>query len=85
LGIPLSLVPRYGVRAPRPVWIRRLKMWSLSAMVAPVKQSDSNDAGAASLVACRDAANGIAGGLHYRTCSGGAGQDALLQAYADEH
>ena len=46
---------------------------------------DFDDAGAAALVACRDAANGIAGGLHYRTCSGGPGQDALLQAYADEH
>ncbi|MEN3271299.1 MAG: hypothetical protein V7636_60 [Actinomycetota bacterium] len=44
-----------------------------------------DDAGAAALVACRDAANGIAGGLHYKTCSGGPGQDALLHAYADEH
>src|SRR5690349_15167609 len=43
-----------------------------------------DEAGAAALVACRDAADGIEGGLHYRTCSGGAGQDALLQAYAGE-
>lgn len=44
-----------------------------------------DEAGAAALVACRDAAGTIAGGLHYRTCSGGAGQDALLYAYAVEH
>jgi anti-anti-sigma regulatory factor len=43
-----------------------------------------DDAGAAALVRCRDAAGAIEGGLHYRTCSGGAGQDALLHAYADE-
>lgn len=43
-----------------------------------------DDAGAASLVRCRDEAGSVEGGLHYRTCSGGVGQDALLQAYADE-
>ena len=42
-----------------------------------------DDAGAAALLACRNAAGTIDGGLHYRTCSGGPGQDALLQAYAD--
>ena len=40
--------------------------------------------GAAALLACRDAAGDLGGGLHYRTCSGGPGQDALLQAYADQ-
>jgi anti-anti-sigma regulatory factor len=46
---------------------------------------ESFDAGgAAALLACRDAAGDIGGGLHYRTCSGGPGQDALLQAYADQ-
>jgi anti-anti-sigma regulatory factor len=46
---------------------------------------DSFDAaGAAALAECREAAGTIEGGLHYRTCSGGAGQDALLQAYATE-
>ncbi|MEA3019415.1 MAG: hypothetical protein QOI47_939 [Actinomycetota bacterium] len=43
-----------------------------------------DDAGAAALLACRDAAGELDGGLHYRTCSGGPGQDALLHAYADE-
>jgi anti-anti-sigma regulatory factor len=44
-----------------------------------------DDAGAAALVRCRDEAGALEGGLHYKTCSGGAGQDALLHAYADEH
>jgi anti-anti-sigma regulatory factor len=44
---------------------------------------DFDDDGAAALLACRDAAGAIDGGLHYRTCSGGAGQDALLQAYEE--
>lgn len=43
-----------------------------------------DDAGAAALLACRDAAMTVDGGLHYRTCSGGPGQDALLHAYVDE-
>lgn len=43
-----------------------------------------DDAGASALLACRDAAVTIDGGLHYRTCSGGPGQDALLRAYVDE-
>lgn len=43
-----------------------------------------DDAGASALVACRDAAVAIDGGLHYRTCSGGLGQDALLHAYVGE-
>ena len=43
-----------------------------------------DDGGAAALLACRDAAGDIDGGLHYRTCSGGPGQDALLPAYADQ-
>lgn len=43
-----------------------------------------DDHGASSLLACRDAARALHGGLHYRTCSGGAGQDVLLQAYAGE-
>lgn len=43
-----------------------------------------DDAGAAALLACRDAAATIDGGLHYRTCSGGPGQEALLHAYVDE-
>lgn len=43
-----------------------------------------DDAGAAALLACRDAAGVLDGGLHYRTCSGGPGQDALLHAYADQ-
>ena len=43
-----------------------------------------DDHGASSLLACRDAARALNGGLHYRTCSGGAGQDVLLQAYAGE-
>ena len=42
-----------------------------------------DDAGLASLLACRDAAREISGGLHYRTC-GGPGQAALLAAFADE-
>ena len=42
-----------------------------------------DDAGTAALLACRDAAGGIDGGLHYRTC-GGAGREALLAAYAGE-
>jgi anti-anti-sigma regulatory factor len=46
--------------------------------------STFDDAGAATLLACRDAAVSIDGGLHYRTCSGGPGQDALLHAYVDE-
>jgi len=41
-----------------------------------------DDAGTAALLACRDAAAAIDGGLHYRTC-GGAGREALLAAYAD--
>lgn len=43
-----------------------------------------DDHGASALLACRDAAKAINGGLHYRTCSGGAGQDVLLHAYAGE-
>lgn len=43
-----------------------------------------DDHGASSLLACRDAARALNGGLHYRTCSGGAGQDVLLHAYASE-
>ena len=43
-----------------------------------------DDDGAAALLACRDVAQGLEGGLHYRTCSGGPGQDVLLHAYADE-
>jgi anti-anti-sigma regulatory factor len=43
-----------------------------------------DDHGASSLLACRDAARSLDGGLHYRTCSGGAGQDVLLHAYASE-
>jgi anti-anti-sigma regulatory factor len=43
-----------------------------------------DDHGASALLACRDAARTINGGLHYRTCSGGAGQDVLLHAYATE-
>ena len=43
-----------------------------------------DDAGAAALLACRDAGELLAGGLHYRTCSGGPGQEVLLRAYADE-
>ena len=42
-----------------------------------------DDAGTAALLACRDAAATINGGLHYRTC-GGAGREALLAAYAGE-
>jgi anti-anti-sigma regulatory factor len=40
-----------------------------------------DDAGTAALLACRDAAATVDGGLHYRTC-GGAGREALLAAYA---
>lgn len=43
-----------------------------------------DDEGAASLLTCRDVAGAIEGGLHYRTCSGGPGQDVLLHAYAEE-
>ena len=43
-----------------------------------------DEGGTAALLACRDAAGDLGGGLHYRTCSGGPGQDALLQAYADQ-
>ncbi|HYD10482.1 MAG TPA: STAS domain-containing protein [Acidimicrobiales bacterium] len=43
-----------------------------------------DDAGTAALLACRDAASGVGGGLHYRTCGGGAGQEALLAAFAGE-
>lgn len=43
-----------------------------------------DDDGASALLACRDAATAINRGLHYRTCSGGAGQDVLLHAYAGE-
>ncbi len=43
-----------------------------------------DDHGASALLACRDAARTLDGGLHYRTCSGGAGQDVLLHAYAGE-
>jgi anti-anti-sigma regulatory factor len=43
-----------------------------------------DDHGASALLACRDAARSLDGGLHYRTCSGGAGQAVLLHAYADE-
>jgi anti-anti-sigma regulatory factor len=43
-----------------------------------------DDHGASALLACRDAGRTLDGGLHYRTCSGGAGQDVLMQAYADE-
>ena len=41
-----------------------------------------DEAGSAALLACRDAAATVGGGLHYRTC-GGAGQKALLAAYAE--
>ena len=40
--------------------------------------------GASALLACRDAAQSLGSGFHYRTCSGGPGQDVLLYAYADE-
>jgi anti-anti-sigma regulatory factor len=40
--------------------------------------------GASSLLACRDAAQSLGAGFHYRTCSGGPGQDVLLSAYAEE-
>lgn len=40
--------------------------------------------GASALLACRDAAQSLGAGFHYRTCSGGPGQDVLLFAYADE-
>jgi anti-anti-sigma regulatory factor len=43
-----------------------------------------DDHGASALLACRDAARSLDGGLHYRTCSGGVGQEVLLHAYADE-
>ena len=43
-----------------------------------------DDHGASALLACRDAARSIDGGLRYRTCSGGAGQDVLLHADAGE-
>ena len=43
-----------------------------------------DDHGASALLACRDAGRSLDGGLHYRTCSGGAGQDVLMQAYATE-
>src|SRR3954454_2193758 len=43
-----------------------------------------DDHGASALLACRDAARAVDGRLHYRTCSGGAGQDVLLHAYAGE-
>ena len=43
-----------------------------------------DDHGASSLLACRDAARALDGGLHYRTCGGGVGQDVLLHAYAGE-
>ena len=43
-----------------------------------------DDHGASALLACRDAAQMVDGGLHYRTCSGGVGQDVLLHAYAGE-
>jgi anti-anti-sigma regulatory factor len=43
-----------------------------------------DDHGASALLACRDAARTLDGGLRYRTCSGGAGQEVLLHAYADE-
>lgn len=42
-----------------------------------------DDHGASALLACRDVARTLDGGLHYRTCSGGAGQDVLLHAYAE--
>jgi hypothetical protein len=41
--------------------------------------------GAAALLTCRNVSGGLAGGLHYKTCGGGAGQAALLRAYADPH
>jgi anti-anti-sigma regulatory factor len=40
--------------------------------------------GASALRACGDAAQSLGGSFHYRTCSGGPGQDVLLSAYADE-
>jgi anti-anti-sigma regulatory factor len=40
--------------------------------------------GASALLACRDAAQSLGGAFHYRTCSGGPGQEVLLSAYADE-
>ena len=42
----------------------------------------STPEGAASLVACRALAAGVAGGLHYKT-GRGAGREALLQAYTE--
>jgi hypothetical protein len=41
--------------------------------------------GAAALLTCRNITSGLPDGLHYRTCPGGAGQEALLLAYADPH
>lgn len=41
--------------------------------------------GAAALLTCRNVSSELEGGLHYKTCGGGAGQDALLHAYADPH
>lgn len=40
--------------------------------------------GASALLACRDAARSLDGGFHYRTCSGGPGQEVLLRAFAHE-
>jgi hypothetical protein len=43
-----------------------------------------DDRGASALLACRDLAASVEGGLHYRTSAGGAGQEVLLHAYATE-
>ena len=46
---------------------------------------DFDDEGAEALLTCRNLTVDVAAGLHYRTCGPGAGQDALLKAYADPH
>ena len=44
-----------------------------------------DDDGAAALLTCRNVSSELEGGLLYKTCGGGAGQEALLRAYADPH
>ena len=51
--------------------------------LCPVARFDAD--GAAALLECRTLAGALVGGLHYRTQGGGAGQEALLLAYADPH
>lgn len=46
--------------------------------------SGYDDDGAGALLACRDLGQTLADGLHYRTCSGGPGQEVLLHAYAGD-